>query len=154
MAYLDTLKPLKIDGLRLPYRRIRVRGGMRDHVHEFPHVPGGLPEKLGRKLYEIEISLLFDDALMSAPGSPYAGRNLYANLNVLQGRWDEGRKAKVYLPNIGEIAATYATSWTREIDVKLRSGEQVELTLREDSDAASMIANTLKSAPTAALAVH
>jgi hypothetical protein len=150
MAYLDDLKRFSVDGIVLPYQRIRVRGGQRDHVHEFPYVPGGLPELFGRKLYEIDVSIRIDDAIMRA-GGYYRGRNLYTNLNVLQGRWEDGRRMSLYLPNIGEIQG-YAVDWERDLDVRVRSGETCEVKFREDQDQANLVMKTLSNKPVAAVA--
>lgn len=149
-TYLSGLKRLSFDGITIPYSKIRITGGQREHVHEFPKVPGGLPELFGRKLYEINVTCKFDEGVMRA-GGYYQGRNLFANLNVLMSRWEDGKRAPLYLPNIGEIKA-YAVTWNRELDVKVQSGEAVEVTFREDSDAANLIAKTLSSKPIAATA--
>jgi hypothetical protein len=152
-AYLDTLSRLVIDGIKMPYQRVRITGGQRDHVHEFPYVPGGLPELFGRKLYEFHVTLKIDDGIMRA-GGIYRGRNLFTNLNVLMGRWDEGRRFAINLPNIGEIPLVYATQWERDLDVRFRSGETCEVTFREDADAAALIAKTLSLKPTATMATQ
>ena len=149
-TYLSGLKRLSFDGITIPYQTIRVSGGQRDHVHEFPKVPGGLPELFGRKLYEINVRARYDEGIMRAGGF-YQGRNLFANLQVLRSRWEDGRSGPLYLPNIGEIKA-YATTWTQELDTKIQSGEAVDVSFREDSDAANLIAKTLSSKPFAALA--
>lgn len=150
MAYLDTLGRFSLDGTALPYQRIRLRGGQRDHVHEFPYVPGGLPERFGRKLYEVTVSIKIDDGIMRAGGF-YQGRNLFTNMAVMRGRWEDGLVQRIGLPNIGEIRG-YATSWDQELDVRLRSGETFEVVFREDQDQASLVAKTLSTKPVAALA--
>lgn len=151
MAYLDDLKRLSIDGIVLPYKEIEIRGGIRHHEHEYPHVAGGLAEKLGRKLYEVRIELAIDEGI--AKTGYYQGRNLITNLNELMSEVFEAEKSvPVYLPNIGEIPLMFATDWTRNLNVLLRSGEKASIAMKEDNDAASLIAKTLKIAPPAALA--
>jgi hypothetical protein len=148
-SYLRTLKRLAINRVTLPYRRISVRGGIRHHVHEYPKVPGGLVEKLGRKLYTIRIDLAIDEEI--ARSGYYQGRNLITNLKVLMHDVFEGQvTTPVYLPNIGEIRAV-ATEWERDLDVKLLSGEASSVTMLEDNDSASLVENTLKVAPPAAI---
>lgn len=149
-TYLSGLKRLSFDGITIPYAKIRVTGGQREHVHEFPKVPGGLPELFGRKLYEINITGRIDEGIMRA-GGYYMGRNLFSDLNLLASYWEIGIRGSLYLPNIGEIKA-YATSWTRELETKVTSGESFEVSFREDSDSATMLAQTLLSQPTAATA--
>jgi len=51
----ENLRKTAFDGIEFPIESIKVKGGLRFHVHEYPHVPGGDAEKLGRRLYEIEI---------------------------------------------------------------------------------------------------
>src|SRR5512145_3374725 len=136
--------------IELPYRTIRIRGGLRKHTHEYPYVPGGLAEKLGRKPYQITVDLGIDEGF--ARLGYYQGRNLLTNLNVLMSTvFEAGETVPVYLPNIGEMKA-FATEWDRELDVRLRSGEKATITMEEDSDAASLVEKTLKIKPPAALA--
>ena len=147
--YLRTLKRFAIDGVVLPYKRISIRGGVRHVEHEYPHVDGGLAEKLGRKLYEIDVDLVIDEGVARA--GFYQGRNLIADFNTLSTNvLEKAKTVTVYLPNIGEIKA-FAPDWTREIDVAKTSGEAVRLTLKEDNDSAALIAKTLSIKPPAAV---
>ena len=150
--YLDQLGRLAFDGITIPYQRIKVRGGVRDHVHEYPKVPGGLAEPQGRKLYEISITARIDEGIARA-GGYYAGRNLITNANVLMGKFEREEVGPLYLPNIGEIRAK-ATTWERDLDVKIRSGELFDLQFREDGDAAHLIAATLQITSPTTIAQH
>lgn len=126
MAYLDDLQPLRFDRHKIPYQRITVRGVQREHIHEYPHVKGGAPEKQGRKLYEVQVSSKFDERIAS-----HGNRALLRTLNSLQELFDNGETKALYVPNLGEMKA-YNVNWSRELNVQWRSGEAVELTFRED----------------------
>jgi hypothetical protein len=67
MAIFDSLQAFQFGEFLFPFRSYSIKGGMREHLHEFPH--GGIaPEKLGRKLYEISVTGLFlePEALLPA----------------------------------------------------------------------------------------
>lgn len=150
--YLDQLGRLSFAGITIPYQRIKVRGGVRDHVHEYPKVPGGLAEPMGRKLYEISVTARIDEGIARA-GGYYRGRNLITNANVLMGKFEREEVDALHLPNIGEIRAK-ATTWERDLDVKIKSGELFDIQFREDGDAAHLIANTLHVTSPATIAQH
>jgi hypothetical protein len=150
--YLDQLGRLAFDGITIPYQRIQVRGGGRAHTHEYPKVPGGVAEKLGRKPYEISITSRIDEGIARA-GGYYRDRNLIASADALMALFEAQVTRALYLPNIGEIQA-YATTWSRDLDVKIRSGELFESQFVEDSDAANLIAQTLRVASPTTIAQH
>ena len=56
MPLFDNLERASFAGYAFPVSDVEVTGGLRDHVHEYPHSPGGAPEKLGRKLYEFSFT--------------------------------------------------------------------------------------------------
>jgi hypothetical protein len=130
MSILDQLPRASFDGIEFPVKRIEVIGGLRDHVHEYPHSPGGAPEKLGRKLYTFRFATLFD-----ARGLRY-GENLYPGaLAELRDRFEEGLTADLHVPNIGTIPA-YCFNWSQVLEATLRSGETADLEFREDQASA------------------
>ena len=45
----------------IPFRveNVTIRGGIREHVHEYGRLPGGVAELLGRRLYEFEYDAVF-----------------------------------------------------------------------------------------------
>lgn len=149
--YLSQLGRLSFAGITIPYQRIQVRGGGRSHAHEYPKVPGGLAEKLGRKLYEISVTARIDEGISRA--GYYSGRNLIASADALMALFESQVTDALYLPNIGEIQA-FATTWSRDLDVKIRSGELFEIQFSEDGDAASLIANTLHITSPTTIAQH
>lgn len=125
-AAFDTLQRAKFDGIEFPVRNITVVGGLRDHVHEYPHAPGGAPEKLGRKLYEISYEAPFLNTFKAYP-------NLWPqSLVYLRESFEEGVTADLVIPTVGTIKA-YCFSWEERTDLPSnRSGVIVNLKFRED----------------------
>ncbi len=122
----DNLQRAKFDGIEFPVRNITVVGGLRDHVHEYPHSPGGAPEKLGRKLYEISYEAPFLNTFKAYP-------NLWPqSLVYLRQSFESGVTADLVIPTIGTISA-YCFSWEERTDLPSnRSGVIVNLKFRED----------------------
>jgi prophage DNA circulation protein len=112
-----------------PITRQSVKGSGRQHIHEFPHAPGGQPEKLGRKLYVIKMQALFFDSFKTIP-------DLYSNrLQQLVAQWEKQTTGTLVVPTIGQIQA-FCTEWPREADfAKILSGETLELEFVEDPPA-------------------
>jgi hypothetical protein len=123
----DSLQRARFGGeLEFPVSRLEVIGGLRDHVHIFPHTPGGAPEKLGRNLYEFHFTCPFYEGMPRYP-------NLWSKtLPALRQIFETGFSSDLVVPTIGTITA-YCTNWREVMDAKAgRNGETVELTFRED----------------------
>lgn len=129
-------------GIRFPIHSVRVTGGGRSHVHEYPHSPGGAPEKLGRKLYEFEVVPCFEADLIP---TEYAG--LWPNkLNSLQNIFDKQSTEDLILPTIGKVRA-FAETWSREYNPsRSMSGEAVSWKFLEDSEESRLITTAIVSA--------
>jgi prophage DNA circulation protein len=127
-AAFDDLQRAAFAGFEFPVRDIRVVGGLRDHVHEYPHSPGGAPEKLGRKLYEIHYTAPF---LNTFKAYPKLWPETLASLRII---FEGGGTFDLVIPTIGTISA-YCVSWEERTDLPSnRSGVIVDLTFREDQD--------------------
>lgn len=133
----DTLPRASFDDLDFPVSRIVVTCSLRDHVHEYPHSPGGAPEKLGRKLYEFSLSCPF-----------YTGSKLYPNLwpetlSALRLLFENQTSASLVIPTVGTITA-YCTHWVETAEPKTgRNGVTVELSFREDQSDLFLVSNLL-----------
>ncbi len=128
MPVFDQLQRMSFAGVEFPWSEIKISGAIRDVVHEYPHTPGGAPEKLGRKLYVFHVTAQFD-----AKNLRY--RDLYpGTLDDVIGAFEAEATAPLVIPTIGTVPA-YATTWTRTASAKLRSGEKVEIEFREDQSA-------------------
>ncbi len=125
MSYFDLLPRCSFAGIPFPYESIDIQGGVRDHVHEYPHADGGDPELLGRKLYTFRIVANFHDTLRGYP-------NLYPrDLDTLIDKFERGLTSDLVVPQSGTYQA-YAVNWSRSSAVRIRSGEKVTLEFRED----------------------
>ena len=126
MTAFQQLDKFSFDGIAFPIKGLEVAGGLRDHVHEYPHSPGGAPEKLGRKLYTIRVTGIFDTRVTGY------GENLWpGSIGELQDRFEEQLTADLHIPPIGTIPA-YAVTWTRRATPEVQSGEEMEIEFRED----------------------
>lgn len=134
------LLPLRVFGKLVPYRRIKVIGGMRDHEHIYPHSPGAGVELLGRDLYKIEIEPIFDAKLI-----PEKYRNLWPQgLYELRSLFEAGTRGAVSIPTVGEIRA-YAKKWDQEFAPdKSLSSEDVVWQFTEDSENLRLASSAVK----------
>jgi hypothetical protein len=126
MTYLAQLPKAEFDGIQFPVKNYEVIGGLRDHVHEYPHSPGGAVEKLGRKLYTFRFTALFDQRV-----SGYGDNLLPGDASDLNDRFDDQVTSTLVVPHIGSVQA-YAVSWTHKVSADLQSGIEVDIEFRED----------------------
>ena len=125
MSAYDSLQKAAFGDFEFPWSRLRISCSLRDHVHVYPHAPGGQPEKLGRNLYEFHFTCPFHGNLPKWPG-------LWPEtLSSLRYLFESGETFDLVVPTIGTIKA-YATKWDEEADVKRRSGVGMEISFRED----------------------
>lgn len=112
---------------RIPFlvESYEVRGGLRDHVHEYPHSPGGDPETMGRKLYTVSVNAVFVDNTPRYPTAWPLDRSQLMNLFEAEAR------GPLLIPTIGTMRA-YAFDWTLTAASKMRNGERFKLEFRED----------------------
>lgn len=136
-APFDSLPRASFAGFEFPCSRIEVTCSLRDHVHEYPHSPGGAPEKLGRKLYEFHFTVPF-----------YQGSKLYpllwpetlASLRII---FEGGKSFDLVVPTIGTITA-YCTTWREVADPKNgRNGVTAEFSFREDQSDLFLVQNLI-----------
>lgn len=138
MAAFDNLKPMSFAGIKFPYKSYSVKGSYRKHVHEYPHVAGGAPEKLGRTLYEIEVEVDFRGDLHS---KKYP--QLITDLGVLRTLWENGDTAELHIPHIGTIKA-FADDWTERAKNTDRSGISTTIRFIEDQESAFLVLDTIQ----------
>lgn len=119
-------------GIEFPTDRYRLRGSARVHVHVYAHVPGGDIEKLGRNLYEAEVSGLF---LTSATQYP----DLWpARLELLRDLFEQSWTDYLVLPSLGRIKAM-CTEWDQEFVAKTLNGERATFRFMEDQSSAFLL---------------
>jgi len=137
MSLFDTFKPLSFAGIKIPYKSYRVKGAYRKHVHEFPHSPGGAPEKLGRSLYEVTVTVNFDGSINTP-----TYKQLLTDLGVLRGLWEDGVTDALFIPHIGAFKA-FADDWTEDVHNTDRSGVMTEIKFCEDQASAYLVLASL-----------
>ncbi|MBA2687500.1 MAG: DNA circularization N-terminal domain-containing protein [Gemmatimonadaceae bacterium] len=147
MAFFDTQKPFSFSGIKFPFKSYKVSGGIRKHVHEYPHTAGGALEKLGRRLYEVTVSVDFTDGLDSPKY-----RQLVTDLGVLRGLFEDQVTDSLHIPHIGTIKAC-ADEWTEEVTGSNRSTIKGELKFIEDQSSAFLVLETITVSP-GSLAAH
>lgn len=131
MPYLTAqLVQLSFAGIAFPYKEITMDGEMRHHVHEYPHSPGGLPEKLGRKLYAFDITVPFHGNLI-----PPQYKGLWPeNLAMLVSKFELGMTEDLVIPQIGAPIRAFCTNWKRVLKSTNTVGETVTLKFLEDDE--------------------
>lgn len=129
MPAFDSLQRASFASIEFPIEEVTIDGGLRDHVHEYPHADGGAPEKLGRKLYVVHMKALFHATFRSYPGL-WPG-----SLQRLRQFFELGATDDLAIPTIGTISA-YAFEWKESQTARRRSGVSVDLTFREDQETA------------------
>lgn len=134
------LVQLSFDGIVFPYIEITMDGEMRDHVHEYPHSPGGAPEKLGRRLYVVNVTSKFHGDFV-----PKQYADLWpGNLNKLQALFEAGATKDLVLPQIGAPIRAYCTNWQRTLRSSVTSGEAVTFKFREDQERLRLIESAIE----------
>jgi prophage DNA circulation protein len=133
MTALQNLAKSGFDGISFPVTGYEVTGGIRDHVHTYPHSPGGAAEKLGREVYRVRMTAVFDQRITGY------GDNLWpGDLSDLRDRWEQEVTSSLTIPTIGDIQA-YCKSWTEKVEPSRQSGVVMELEFVEDQSQAFLV---------------
>ncbi|WP_394849704.1 DNA circularization N-terminal domain-containing protein [Pendulispora brunnea] len=128
MSASDKLPPASFAGIRYPLESQKIRGGVRHHVHEYPHAAGGAPEKLGRSLYRVSQTAVFLDTFRRYPKLyPY-------DLDRLRVLFEAQKTDVLVVPGLGPVDA-FCISWERDLSAHNRSGERVTFEYIEDQSA-------------------
>lgn len=134
----DKLKPMSFSGIKFPYKTYEVAGAYRKHIHEYPHVAGGAPEKLGRSLYEVTVTVDFR-AGYSSKKYP----QLITDLGVLRALWEDGVTADLHIPHIGTVKM-FADSWKERAKNADRSNIEGDIKFVEDQESAFLVLETIQ----------
>lgn len=129
----DTLKPMSFSGIQFPFKSYRVKGAIRKHVHEYPHSPGGALEKLGRSLYEVSVQIDF-----VAGYSHPKYRQMFTDLGVLRGLFEDQVTEKFVIPHIGTVQMC-ADEWTEDVVNTNRNTVKADLKFIEDQSSAFLV---------------
>jgi hypothetical protein len=132
MAAFDDLQRASFAGIEFPVEEIAIDGGIRDHVHEYPHSPGGASEKLGRKLYVFKLKAPFHATFRKYP-------QLWPQRwNRLRNIFEAERTEDLVVPTLGTVKA-YCFAWPELATSRKRSGISADLSFREDSSDSYLI---------------
>lgn len=134
----DKLNSMSFSGIKFPYKTYEVTGAFRKHIHEYPHVAGGAPEKLGRSLYEVTVSVDFRAGLAS---KKYP--QLITDLGVLRGMWENGITESLHIPHIGTVKM-FADSWKERAKNTDRSNIEGDIKFIEDQESAFLVLDTIQ----------
>lgn len=135
MSAFDFQPRHKFGDVEFPSSNTRVRLVFRHHVHEYPHSPGGSPEKLGRALVQITCRVSFQATFGGYP-------DLYpAGMNTMFGYASQGATLNFTHPSRGTFPM-FITNWDQEWEAKCRSGEFVDIEFLEDQEASDAVAAT------------
>lgn len=130
----DQLPRFSFGGIVFPVLGYDVKGGIRDHIHEYPHAAGGAPEKMGRRLYFVNAHATFQTTFDKYPG-------LWpSSLAKLIQFFESQQTLPLVIPTKGTIQA-YCRNWTSAVEAKIRSGERVDLEFVEDQSQANLISS-------------
>lgn len=127
MPVFDQLQRASFDGLEFPVKSVSIKGRYRHEEHEYLRVPGAVIEKLERSLYTIEMQACFDANVRG-----YGPRLWPDGLTAIRKKYESGVTGPLVIPTIGAIPAMQA-EWDQTADMgKLRSGENIKLSFKED----------------------
>lgn len=130
-------------GLRFPAKWWKISSELRNHVHEYPHAPGGALEKLGRKVVRISVKAMFHNTFALYPDLYPKGAQL------IQALHDDATTASLVVPNLGTLQMCMV-KLDRESDMQHgRSGEAIEMDFLEDESNEFTLAGITATSSTA-----
>jgi len=136
---ITQLKRASFMGVEFPVSEIDVTGGIRDHIHEYPHADGGSPEKMGRRLYTIRMHGVFSSTFPKYPKLWPDG------LAKLRGFFEKQLTGKLIIPTVGTIDA-YARTWSQTMQPKSSlSGEMANFEFVEDQSTSALVASLVST---------
>jgi hypothetical protein len=109
-----------------------LEGAMRDVVHEYPHVPGGDPEKLGRRNAVVRMTVDFAGVY---PGQPELGAGAWeaGTVEKLLMAFDEGKTGDLVSPLLPRSIKAYCRNWSLKLRGQITSGGKATFVFAEHS---------------------
>lgn len=134
----DKFQKASFNGINFPYSLIQIKGGIRHHVHEYPHSGGGDVEKMGRRLYTFRFRIPFHDIPGSRLEQEFQG--LFPDrLRNFIALFDRQATADLVVPSVGTMKCV-AIDWDGTADMaEALSGETWNFEFIEDVDQASLV---------------
>jgi hypothetical protein len=128
---LADLKVAKFGGIEFPYESLDVDGSYRQHLHQYPHVPGGAREKHGREFYRVTFAARWLSDYVRT--SRWAGKDMWPHrLEQLIALFEEGRTEKLFVPTRNRDIYALCTNWKTSAKAQFQNGEDVNLVFEED----------------------
>lgn len=125
--------------LIMPFEEAEKESGGRDHIHVFPHSPGGLPEKLGAELKSFTLRCFFDPAFEGIYPSSYAYPD---TLDALEDAADSQVTGTLVLPTMKTPVRAYCRKVHRTQTAKVTSGERATISFMQDQTVEEKFAQT------------
>lgn len=125
--------------LIMPFEENQRDTGGRDHIHVFPHSPGGLPEKLGAELKVVTIRAIFDPAFEGLYPSNFAYPD---TLDALEDLSESQITGILVVPNLRTPIRAYLRKCSRTQVATVTSGERAVLTFMQDQTVSEKNAQT------------
>lgn len=124
---LEDLPKAAFNGIEFPITEVTVKGGIREHTHEFAHSDEWEDETLGRKPYMVTMHIAFH---IISP-SPDGQRDLWPDqINGLFQEWNDSENGELYIPTVGIMSAR-AIDFERTANFSVLTGEDVVVTFKE-----------------------
>lgn len=125
--------------LIMPFEESEKESGVRDHIHVFPHSPGGLPEKLGSELKAVTLRCIFDTAFNGVYPSSYS---YPGTLDALEDACDAQSTGVLVLPTSKTPIRAYIRKLHRTQTARVTSGERATISFMQDQTVAEKFAQT------------
>jgi len=125
MPVFDQLERASFDGTQFLVRSCEITGNLRWSSHQYRHVSGHDPEKVGRNPYTVKMEAVFVTGNRDYPDL-WPGR-----LNTIRNLFEFQETKDLVIPTIGHIDA-FISEYNQKTDFKIRNGEEVSLTFVED----------------------
>ena len=124
--HLQKVPLAQFGDLVFPVSEVEMSSAIRHHVHEYPHTPGGQLETMGRQVYRVRMTPVFDEGITSYDNIN-KGVPLYPDiLNALHAMFEAEQRAQLVVPCVGSIDAVL-TEFSRRQMSAILSGESVSL---------------------------
>lgn len=139
MGQLDKFEKWRFGPINFAVESSSVRLTMRRHEHVYPHTAGAQGEKMGRGLYQIQVSGKFDDGITLVAGY----ENPLLQMGVFRSLVEDETTDDLVIPWIGTIQSQCTELEIRERNT-IRSGLSFSATFVEDMDFEFPIQNFVK----------
>src|SRR5262245_25161889 len=114
--------------LEFPIEQVTLSCSLRKAIHEVPKLPGGQPEKNGRRLYTCRMRAIFDTEIRTY-GALWPER-----LSQLRALFDSGATRKLTIPQLKASLPMYCGNWSQTLAWQIQSGERAEFEFEEDPE--------------------